>query len=75
MSVPSRSTFSVAGSTKPGVLISTRAEPPLTRSARFDKVVMVMPLVGGEVLSSSPPPQAVRTNDARTAACAAATER
>ena len=75
MSVPSRSTLSVAGRTKPGVRISTRAVPPLTRSARFDKVVMVIPLVGGGALLSSPPPQAVRTNERTTAACAAAHKR
>ena len=74
ISVPSRSILRVAGNRNPGVLTSTSAEPPLTRSARLDKVVIVMPLVGG-TFALSPPPQADNTIDANTAACAAARRR
>jgi len=75
LSVPSRSTLRVAGTTKPGVLISTRAEPPLTRSARLDRVVIAMPLVGGTFALSSLPPQADRTSDANAPADAATRRR
>ena len=67
MSVPSRSTRRLAGLLPPGTLTSTSAEPPLTRSARFDKVVIVVPAVG----LSSLPPQADRIKEAMAAKSAA----
>src|SRR6476659_8279740 len=70
MSVPSRSILRLAGRTKPGTVTSTRAEPPLMRSARFDKVLIVVPLTGG-VSGASLPPQPKSTSEAKAAANAA----
>src|SRR5438874_2199585 len=70
MSVPSRSILRVAGRTKPGTVTSTSALPPLMRSARFDKVLIVVPLTGGAA-GASLPPHPKSTNEARAAANAA----
>src|SRR3954465_6260 len=70
MSGPSRSILMVAGRTKPGTVTSTSALPPLMRSARFDRVVIVVPLTGGAA-GASLPPHPKSTNDERAAASAA----
>src|SRR5690242_7965883 len=71
-SVPLTSTCRLDAEPTGGILTSTRTSPPETRSARFDKVVMVGALPA-PLLSS--PPQAARTAETRTAANAAGRER
>src|ERR1039458_7932614 len=69
-SVPSRSTFSVLTDAEPGNLISTRAEPPLIRSARFDSVCIVTG-VDATGVPLRPPHDASPRQNARAAAVAA----
>src|SRR5471032_2736196 len=66
-SVPSTSTRSCEADVPAGSLTSISTEPPLTRSARLDRVWMVVPGVGLLL-----PPQAVSTIEAAAAMHAAA---
>ena len=64
-SVPLRSTRRLPDEETEGILTSTRADPPLTKSARLESVLTVVP-PGGELL----PPHAASASEKAAASAA-----